>query len=126
LASFEILQLFSNLLELTFHRDHIVRDGSVVRLGSHRVDFAPHFLRQKTQLLADRLPSSERRSRRRDVRPETDDFFGHVEAFGEYRDLLGDTLFIGRYPIEQLPYGNAQAIPLAHGSCRRGPLDSLG
>ena len=62
-ASLEVLELFPELLQLALHRDDLLGDLGVVRLGAHRVHLAPELLGQEAELLARRAGRAASASR---------------------------------------------------------------
>src|ERR1039458_4044973 len=99
--SFDVLDLFANLLQLGLHLDDLLRNLRGVCLRTDGIDFPSHLLRKKIQSATDRLIGFEAIPKLVQVAAEPRDFLRDVTAIRKKNDLLHQPLIVQRNRSEE-------------------------
>ena len=79
----KVLNLLADALELGFARDHVLRNMSVVCLGSKRVQLTENLLGDEFEGSADRLVPAEMMGKLGEMTLKPGQLFGDVGAIGK-------------------------------------------
>src|SRR5215470_18249962 len=104
----KILNLLADLLQFGLAADHALRDCSVIRFRSERVEFAKNLLRDEFQCASNRLLAAQMMRELSKMTLESRQLFRYISAIGKECNLFQDALVLASqrqpgflYPIEQ-------------------------
>src|SRR5512133_2244038 len=92
----KILNLLADLLQFGLAADNALRDGSVVRFRSQRVEFAEDLLRDELQCAPNGVFASQMMGKLSKMTLKPRQFFRYISAIGKKRDLFQDPLVVVR------------------------------
>src|SRR4029077_2220230 len=91
----KILDLLADLLQFGLAADDALRDCSVIRFRSERVEFAKNLLRDEFQCAANRLFAAQMMGKLSKMALKSRQLFRYISAIGKERNLFQDALVLG-------------------------------